>query len=165
MDLYLMRHGAALTKEEARVPEDAQRPLSPEGWATVRRVADGLQSMGVRPSHLLTSPFLRATQTASCVAEVLGSSARVEACDALSPAHDPADFQLQLDRFTKEEMLLVISHQPLLGQLVRGLVFGGTSQAGLSIPPAGVCALWVPDPPSSGHAVIRGVWDPELFLW
>ena len=43
MDLYLMRHGAALTKEEARVPEDAQRPLSPEGWATVRRVADGLQ--------------------------------------------------------------------------------------------------------------------------
>ena len=164
MNLYLMRHGAALTKEEAGVPEDAQRPLSPEGLATVRRVASGLQSMGVQPAHLLTSPLLRATQTASCVAKVLGCSARLEVCDALTPAHDPADVQPQLDRFAKDEMLLIIGHQPLLGQLVLGLVFGGTSQEGLSIPPAGVCALWLPDPPGSGHAVIRGVWDPELFL-
>lgn len=164
MELYLMRHGEALTKSQARVEDDAQRPLAPQGLEVVRRVAAGLQSMGVVPSLILTSPLLRATQTASCVADVLRCPERVKICDTLGTSHDPDDVQETLRHLAPGSVVLAIGHQPLLGRLALWLVFGDAAQEGLSLPPAGVCALWLPDQPQAGHAVIRGVWDAELFL-
>src|SRR5262245_32744129 len=85
MELYFLRHGVAADVG----PEgggDAGRPLTVEGIAKIKEEARGLRRLGVRPDIVLTSPLVRARQTAEIVRHALGLDSRV--VDALAPGCD-----------------------------------------------------------------------------
>jgi phosphohistidine phosphatase len=111
MTLYLMRHGEA---EPQRTTDDA-RPLTAVGEATVRAVADGMRQLGLRP-RILHSPYIRATQTARLVADVLGVTATAHA--AFAP-DEPVVVACALlrDACSSSTDVMVISHMPLLPKL------------------------------------------------
>jgi phosphohistidine phosphatase len=115
MKLFILRHGQA----ETFAASDAERELTEAGRAEVRQVirksADEL--MGV--NKLLVSPLRRAQQTADVVLEELKAVPR-ETCEWLLPESTPAqvlDTLSGLGDFT----YLLVSHQPLVGELVNGL--------------------------------------------
>ena len=70
MDCILMRHGIAVDREEWKGP-DEDRPLTDRGAKRVAQAAAGLQWMDVNPIHLLSSPLVRAVETAKIVHDVL----------------------------------------------------------------------------------------------
>jgi len=70
-ELYFFRHGIALDKEDPSVTTDAARPLTEDGIRKTRAAAEGLKRMEIPFDRILTSPWLRAIQTASILAEVL----------------------------------------------------------------------------------------------
>ena len=67
MNLYIMRHAEA--EDEAESGDDEARPLTVRGRERTRDAAGGLRALGVRFEAILTSPLLRAAETAGLVAD------------------------------------------------------------------------------------------------
>src|SRR5579864_7790946 len=90
MRLYLMRHGIAIDREDADCPPDPERYLTPKGIQRTRGAARGLRALRVKPTTLLTSPYVRAVQTGEIVCEVLGlDSKQLRTTDSLRPEAKP----------------------------------------------------------------------------
>jgi phosphohistidine phosphatase len=83
MKIYLIRHGDAVEVGEGEVKE-VERYLTARGREEMRRVAEKLVEMGVRFDGVLTSPLVRAVQTAEIVVAAVGFEGPVEACPALA---------------------------------------------------------------------------------
>ncbi len=82
LDIYIFRHGEAEAKGKSG---DASRRLTGGGKAEVRRVAQGLARLGAEIDVILTSPLVRAEETAAIANDVLKPPGGVRACDALAP--------------------------------------------------------------------------------
>ncbi len=73
MNLYIVRHAIAETREENNSEaEDSQRPLTDQGRKKFRKIARGLSDMGVQIDMILTSPYVRAADTAKILRKKLG---------------------------------------------------------------------------------------------
>ena len=120
MKLWLLRHGQA----EALAASDSQRALTESGRDEVRRSA--MQLLNDPPQVVLVSPYLRAQQTATLVLDVIGAVAQ-RTVPWLTPDSDPRQVLNELDRYAQSGILLV-AHQPLLGDLGGLLVHGHRQQ-------------------------------------
>lgn len=116
MTLWLLRHGEA----EARAHSDAERPLTERGRKEVRRSAERLRGRPLQ--YILASPYLRAQQTAEIVREVLGLALPLTTVDWATPDDSPRDAANRLDSYPGH--CLLVSHNPLLGQLAGFLQHG-----------------------------------------
>jgi phosphohistidine phosphatase len=118
MILYLVRHGIALDRTEPAAPPDSERPLTSEGIERTRGAAKGLRELGVEPDVMITSPYLRAAQTAEIVCQVLGfSREKIRRSDALKPAGDPAQLFAELSRARAKEVMC-FGHAPQLDNAI-----------------------------------------------
>lgn len=116
MTLWLLRHGEA----EARARSDAERPLTERGRKEVRRNAERLRGRPLQ--YILASPYLRAQQTAEIVREVLGLALPLTTVDWATPDDSPREAANRLDSYPGQ--CLLVSHNPLLGQLAGFLQHG-----------------------------------------
>jgi len=73
--LYLIRHGVA-AEQGPQFPDDDDRPLTSDGIERFRQEVAGLREMGVRLDRILTSPLVRAVQTAEILGAGIGCTAR-----------------------------------------------------------------------------------------
>ncbi|MFI8483160.1 phosphohistidine phosphatase SixA [Pseudomonas sp. NPDC078700] len=121
MRLWLLRHGEA----QPSAASDAVRPLTAHGQDQVRKAALQLEGRPIR--QIIASPYLRTQQTAALVAEVLGYKSPIITAPWLTPDSQSRNVIRQLDVFADEEVLLV-THQPLVGDLVGLLVHGHREQ-------------------------------------
>jgi phosphohistidine phosphatase len=112
MILYLVRHGPAVSRAQPSAPNDPERPLTPKGMEKTRAAMRGLRQMCVEPEAMLTSPYLRAAQTAEIACEVLGFSRdKLRRSDALLPTGDPSVLFRELSRIHAREMMC-FGHAP-----------------------------------------------------
>jgi phosphohistidine phosphatase len=121
MELYLFRHGDAAAPQPG-VPDEA-RELTERGRVETRAMAAALHAAGARPGAVVSSPLVRARQSAAIIAQAFGLSA--EADDRLSPGCSMGDLQALLAQRQCQSILLV-GHEPdlsrLIGQLTGGRV-------------------------------------------
>ena len=151
LDLVLLRHAPAAERDPVRWPDDALRPLTAAGRRDARRVSEGLRRLDVRPERVATSPAVRCAQTARIAAPILGDPApRVERWDELSFAGTPEGL---LGRLAKEPAsaasLLLVGHEPILGQLI-GLLVYGEPVAAVRLRRAGAARIEIPQRRSPG---------------
>jgi phosphohistidine phosphatase len=109
MRLYLVRHG-----EAAPGDPDELRPLTPEGRAQARTLAERLAGDGVQVDALLTSPLLRARETGGELASKLGVS--VDPDDRLAPGATLERVRQAVEG--RGDSVLVVGHQPDCGRIV-----------------------------------------------
>lgn len=139
MRLYLMRHGIAIDREDSGCPPEAERYLTEEGMAKTRGAARGLATLGIDPGAWLTSPFVRALQTAQVVAEEFGVPKGKIACiDTLLPSGKPAEFFKEVSRLKAEEVIC-FGHAPQMDELIAFAL--GSRAAVTALKKAGVAAL------------------------
>ena len=99
-----------------------ERPLTPEGRAQLERLGRVLQARGWRPQRVWASPLLRARQSAAIVLDAAGLSLPIATMKALDPSLGTAeDVLAALDPGEPADHLLLVGHQPLLGQLAAAL--------------------------------------------
>ena len=72
MELLIIRHAIAFERDRHRWADDGARPLSPSGIRRARKAAAGLKELSKAPDRLLTSPLVRARQTAKILTEIAG---------------------------------------------------------------------------------------------
>jgi phosphohistidine phosphatase len=118
MRLYLMRHGLAIDRDDPDCPSESERYLTAKGIERTREVAGGLAEIGIAPSVLLTSPYVRAVQTGEIFCEVLGIDPKnLHATDALKPEAKPARIAEELEHLTFDEAIC-FGHAPHLDDFI-----------------------------------------------
>jgi phosphohistidine phosphatase len=143
MELYLMRHGIAADLGTDGITRDRDRPLTSRGARRVRRVAEALRELELDLDLVLASPFARARETAEIVVEVLGIGKRLELTPHLAiPADSPRLIQELNGRRPTPSRVLLVGHEPHLGDLTTLLTTGGANPA-ITFRKAGLCRLEV----------------------
>lgn len=156
--IYLMRHGIAA--EPSPGMSDTDRALTPEGARKTARVADGLQKLGVQPDAILTSPLRRAEETARLVAEALAAKAPVELYPPLGGGFAAAAVMKGLRAHRGARELLLVGHQPDLGELASYLLTGATNTVPLPFRKAGVAAITIGSLPPRAAGVLEWFLTP-----
>jgi phosphohistidine phosphatase len=126
--LFLVRHAKAAPGE----PDDL-RPLTQEGRETARALGRQLAADGVHPDVVLSSPLLRARETAAEIAKATGSEAETD--ERLAPGADADDVRAAIAG--RGETVVVVGHQPDFGHVAVAL--GGGPEP--KFPPGGVAVL------------------------
>ncbi|AVB20936.1 MULTISPECIES: phosphohistidine phosphatase SixA [Pseudomonas syringae group] len=122
MKVWVLRHGEA----QSRARSDAERELTAHGREEVLKSSVHLSDKAVQ--RIIASPYVRAQQTAELVRQSLGFSEPVTTVPWLTPDSTPRQVLAQLDQLGLDEVLLV-SHQPLVGELIGLLAHGSVQQA------------------------------------
>lgn len=137
--LYLVRHGVAEQPGDDW-PDDSQRPLTGKGKTRLREVAQGLLALDVQMDEVLTSPFVRARQTAELLASAFADPPPVTLLPSLSVGAPAREAVTQLVRFARRRGLGLVGHAPGIGQLAARLV---GARGGFEFKKGAVCCIEV----------------------
>jgi phosphohistidine phosphatase len=120
MRIYLVRHSEAVD----RVPPmpDAARYLSARGRGTFRKMARRFRDAGGDPTRILTSPLIRAVQTAEILSEALRYDGEVVVDPRLAPGFDVAKLRSVLEDCPSEKEIAFVGHEPDLGDILTRLL-------------------------------------------
>lgn len=135
-----MRHGIAEDTLPGR--SDALRRLTGEGKAKTAATVRLAKRAGMNPDLILSSPYLRARETADIAAGELGYKKEIVEVDALTPAGFAEDVWSELGIWGEAESILLASHQPLVGMLIAFLL--GCNNLSVEVKKASICRIDVP---------------------
>jgi phosphohistidine phosphatase len=159
MDCVLLRHGIAVERDDWEGP-DTDRPLAERGAKRVAQVAAGLSRLGVQPTHVLSSPLIRAIETATIVHRSLRVRAAVQIVDALLPDAPPNQLLSVMQDLPPESCVLCIGHEPHLG-LAASVMLSGRATASFPMKKAGACLIELPIPAKPGRGILRWWLTPR----
>ncbi len=140
MELYIVRHGIAVVREDPNCPADPERFLTNEGIEKTRQVAKGVAEVATVPDLMLTSPYLRAVQTAELFAAAVEySRQKIRKSDLLLPGAEPLQLFRELAKDKNLSTVFVFGHAPHLDDLIATAI--GTKHHISSLKKAGVALV------------------------
>jgi phosphohistidine phosphatase len=140
MEIYVVRHGIAIDREDPKCPPDPERYLTEEGVEKTKRVAAAVAALSSSPDLLLSSPYVRATQTAEIFAAALDyPKPKIRRTDLLLPGAEPSLFFRELAKDKQTSTLFVFGHAPQLDDLIAAAL--GAKQHITSLKKAGVALI------------------------
>ncbi len=140
MDLYIVRHGIAIDREDPKCPPDPERYLTEDGLEKTRQVAKRVAALGITPDLLISSPYVRAMQTAEIFASALDySKQKIHRTDVLLPGTEPSLLFRELAKDKQSSCVFVFGHAPQLDEVIAA-AFGAKRHL-TSLKKAGVAAL------------------------
>ncbi|MGO9480575.1 MAG: phosphohistidine phosphatase SixA [Candidatus Kryptoniota bacterium] len=162
MELYLLRHGIAAEKGDAAFPRDADRPLTTAGVQKMRNIAKAMKGLDMSIDLILSSPFIRAKQTAEIVADAFGLDRALRFSANLAVGGDPSMLVKEIQSENSRSILLV-GHEPHLSDLVSVLISG---HDGLEIvmKKGGLCKLTVEALRLGRCATLEWLMGPRQIL-
>jgi phosphohistidine phosphatase len=120
MTIYLLRHGIA--EPVGPGGSDAARALTGEGRNKLRAVLKTARGAGVKPDRILTSPLVRAVQTAEMAAESLGYAGKLIRTETLAPGGSLEDVWSEIRTHKDAGSVLLAGHEPQFSQLAAYLL-------------------------------------------
>jgi phosphohistidine phosphatase len=119
MQLYIVRHGIAIDREDPNCPPDPERFLTPEGMDKSSQVAKGVAEVGAVPDLMLSSPYLRAFQTAEIFAAALEySKSKIRKSELLLPGSEPLQLFRELSKDKQLSSVFLFGHAPHLDDVL-----------------------------------------------
>jgi len=161
MDLYLIRHADAKPLGDDGIRSDEERPLTDKGRDQSKTLAAILQKKGVQLGLVVSSPLLRARQTAEgMLSHWKNTPPALTECDEVSPGGKPR----KLSRFLRgqpAEAIAVVGHIPGIVEYAAWLI--GSKKAQLDLAKAGVAHIVCPDGPRKGEGTLQWLVTPEWY--
>ena len=158
--VYIVRHAVAAERGD-RWPDDAARPVTHAGAARMREAAKGLAALDVEPDLILSSPLVRAVETAEILAKGVKSSPRLVTSPALSPGGTPAAVAGALASLGKGPSIAVVGHEPGLGELAAWLI---GARRPLPFKKGGVCRIDLAEwPPVARGGTLLWLATPKML--
>lgn len=158
-ELYLIRHGVAEDRGAAW-SDDSKRPLTDEGMSRLGKAARGLRRLGVSVDVILTSPLVRARQTAEIIAAELDPHPHVVNADSLEPGGSHQAVIADLEKQSKRVRIALVGHEPGIGELAARLI--GTRHP-MEFKKGGVCRIDVDALPPSAPGDLRWFLTPKIL--
>ncbi len=160
--LYIMRHGIAVAHGAVRFSDDAERPLTPEGKEKMQEIGEGLNRAGFDLDWIVSSPLVRAVETAKIVGESLSTKPPMDVCDAMRPGGSPEELLAFLAKRPNRKRVLVVGHEPDLSELAARLI-GAGSHASLAFKKGGCCMISFDEFPPKGPGQLEWWLTPRLL--
>jgi phosphohistidine phosphatase len=157
-ELYLIRHGVAEDRGDAW-PDDSKRPLTDQGISRLRKSARGLARIDVSFDVMLTSPLVRARQTAEVLASALDARPPVVVAESLAPGGLYQALLADLEKQAKRRRIALVGHEPGIGEL--GARLAGSRHA-LEFKKGAICRIDVDALPPSGPGSLRWFLTPRI---
>ena len=161
MDLLIIRHANAVERDRRRWRDDDARPLSSTGKRQARKAAAGLKAFSKAPDLLLTSPLVRARQTAQILTDAAGWPQPEEAPE-LSPG-EPALAVLTLLGKDRSKLVAVVGHQPGLGALLTACLLGDGGALPIEMKKNAVACVSFEGSPRAGCAALEWLATPRML--
>jgi phosphohistidine phosphatase len=157
--LYLMRHGVAAEQGPA-YPNDDDRPLTSDGIDRLRVQVAGLLDLDVRLDRILTSPLVRAVQTAEILAAGVGCAVPLVTVDALRPGGRFDAVLAALARVADARSVALVGHMPSMGEFAARLI--GAKEP-LAFKKGSVCRIEVAALPPAGAGRLHWLVPPRAL--
>lgn len=161
MNVYIIRH--AIAEEEDASGQDSQRALTDKGVKKMRQIAKGLRTLGVDFDLILSSPFIRAQQTAEILADVFKLKKKVAYSENLIPMGDPDLLLAEINEKYTVDSLAIVGHEPYLSTLISLLVAQGSPME-ITIKKGGVCRLATDDLHHTRKATLDWLLTPGVLV-
>jgi phosphohistidine phosphatase len=140
MQLYIVRHGIAIDREDPKCPSEAERYLTEEGIERTKQVAEAIAALGIQADLMISSPYVRAMQTATIFASELEyPKPKIHRTDSLLPGAEPGAFLRELAREKEATTVFCFGHAPHVDGLLAAAV--GASRHITSMKKAGVALV------------------------
>lgn len=119
MQIYVVRHGIAIDREDPKCPSDPERYLTEDGIEKTKKVAAAVAALCDIPDLLLSSPYVRATQTAEIFAGALDyPKQKIRRTDLLLPGAEPTLFFRELVKDKQSSAVFIFGHAPQLDDII-----------------------------------------------
>ncbi len=158
MILYIVRHAIA----EAQGVTDAERELTKEGIERMEKAAAGLRSLGIAPEIILTSPYVRARQTAEILLDAFGAGPSLKVTPALVPHGNRAELYREILKQDGIGEIMLVGHQPSLGKIAGEIAWGSAEHA-LDLKKGGACAIEIDKITASPRGILLWLVTPSIL--
>jgi len=162
MNLYIIRHAIAVDEGTADY-EDSQRPLTDKGRKKMRQIAKGLRSLGVEFDLILSSPYLRAQETAEVLGDVFKMKKKIIFSESLLPESEPEKVIAEINESHTVDSLVLVAHEPHLSGLI-GLLTSGNVNIDMTLKKGGVCRLSADDLHHEHRATLEWLLTPGILV-
>ena len=164
MNIYVLRHAEAEEKGPAWEGHDHDRPLTVAGIKKFEQSLKGLKALELKPDLILSSPFVRARQTAEMLARASKAGRQLEFTLHLIPSGDPRKLVSDLRHsYQDRRNVVLVGHEPYLSELVSQLI-GGDMYCNLSLKKGGICKLEAEKLDYGRCATLKWLLTPRQLL-
>ncbi len=138
MKLYFLRHAIAEDKNVSG--RDPDRQLTSEGMRQMKEAAQGMKKLGLVFDRVVSSPFVRARQTAEIACKGVGYKGTLEFHRFMEPTANFRDLERGMRDFGEEDRVLLVGHQPSLGDFISHMV-SARADLSLNVGKASLCLV------------------------
>lgn len=161
LELYIIRHGLA-DKHLEQPAEDAARPLTKEGKGKMKEIAKGLKTLKISFDQILTSPLVRAEQTAEIVHDLCGNSSEVMVTDLLKPGSSYENLVKYLNKL-KMERVAIVGHEPFLSGFASYCLTNSKSSL-MNLKKGGILMLEIDGLIKPGQCLLSWLMEPGQLV-
>lgn len=164
MNLYIIRHAIAVDEVTSDHASDSERPLTDKGRKKMRQIAKALRHLGVELDLILSSPYVRACETAEILADVFKMKREIVFSDHLIPDGNPELLIGEINEKHTVDSLAIVGHEPHLSSLI-GQLTAESSRLEITLKKGGVCYLSADDLHHQDHrATLEWLLTPGILM-
>ena len=141
MELFIIRHAIAEPLGKPNEFSDDRRALTDEGRNRMREIVKGLTKLGVQIDLIITSPLVRAIETAEIVSTGLGLNKKdIRQTLNLAPGGSLESLFAEIKTHSEAESVALVGHQPDLGNIISKII-SDEGDVALQLKKGGVCCI------------------------
>jgi len=164
MNIYLIRHAIAVDEGTPEYEQDSERPLTDKGRKKMRQIARGLRKLGVEFDLILSSPYVRARETAEILAAVFKMKKKIAFSENLIPMAGPELLIPEINDKYSVESIALVGHEPHLSALIGALTSENTN-IDITLKKGGVCYIAADDLHHDNHrATLEWLLTPGILV-
>jgi len=164
MTLYLLRHGLAVEPGSDGFSKDSERPLTAKGKTKMSKIAAAMQALDLTFDLILSSPYVRASQTAEIVAEAFQARKKLEFSEALVPGANGRKLVALLNHLSPQpQSVILVGHEPFLSEFI-SLLLAGHSGVPIVMKKGGLCQLTAESLQAGPCATLDWLLTPKHML-
>jgi phosphohistidine phosphatase len=163
MNLYIVRHAIAVQRGTPGYEDDSQRPLTDTGRKKMKKIVKGLRRRDLQFDAIVSSPYVRARDTAKILAKEFDMKGKIAFSDNLIP---PGNFENLINEVHEKYdvgNLALVGHEPMLSSLISWLATGNTDMK-VALKKGGVAYLSTDNLYQDGRATLEWLLTPSLMV-
>jgi phosphohistidine phosphatase len=158
MNLYLLRHGIATVRGTGGL-RDEERPLTREGIEKMTAAARSFPALIGTIDRILTSPLVRAKETAMIAAKEFRAAKKVHIVNELAPGTSIERIYTLLNEHRTEGNVMLVGHEPDLSMLASALIGAGSSV--IELKKGSLCAISIDGAVANGSGTLVFLFQPK----